>query len=117
MLRRRKMRCPKAHRAGLGKTMLRYVFFQAEDGIRYCSVTGVQTCALPIFTAHYRVSEHSARIRFFTDSALNLLILVAILVQAYIYVRQWAVMEKHGRMMEGQLDVMRKSLLDRKSVV
>src|SRR5260370_11493975 len=25
-----------------------FVFFQAEDGIRYSSVTGVQTCALPI---------------------------------------------------------------------
>src|SRR5256885_8904235 len=24
------------------------VFFQAEDGIRYYKVTGVQTCALPI---------------------------------------------------------------------
>src|SRR5256885_11517655 len=24
-------------------------FFQAEDGIRYYKVTGVQTCALPIF--------------------------------------------------------------------
>src|SRR5437016_1250836 len=27
-----------------------YFFFQAEDGIRDWSVTGVQTCALPIFT-------------------------------------------------------------------
>src|SRR5262249_59364869 len=27
-------------------------FFQAEDGIRDWSVTGVQTCALPIFTCH-----------------------------------------------------------------
>ena len=26
-------------------------FFQAEDGIRDTSVTGVQTCALPIYTA------------------------------------------------------------------
>src|SRR2546430_8437272 len=26
-------------------------FFQAEDGIRYLTVTGVQTCALPIFGA------------------------------------------------------------------
>src|SRR5699024_6170104 len=26
-------------------------FFQAEDGIRYRNVTGVQTCALPIFAA------------------------------------------------------------------
>src|SRR5690606_39404134 len=25
-------------------------FFQAEDGIRYFHVTGVQTCALPIFS-------------------------------------------------------------------
>src|SRR5699024_11813559 len=26
-------------------------FFQAEDGIRYRNVTGVQTCALPIYGA------------------------------------------------------------------
>src|SRR5688572_30855999 len=29
--------------------MPRRFFFQAEDGIRYLTVTGVQTCALPIF--------------------------------------------------------------------
>src|SRR2546430_4189555 len=29
-----------------------FFFFQAEDGIRDLTVTGVQTCALPIFTAH-----------------------------------------------------------------
>src|SRR5688500_19074999 len=29
-------------------------FFQAEDGIRVYKVTGVQTCALPIFPAHGR---------------------------------------------------------------
>src|SRR5437763_11709652 len=28
-----------------------FFFFQAEDGIRDTSVTGVQTCALPIFSA------------------------------------------------------------------
>src|SRR5690606_39538358 len=33
--------------------------FQAEDGIRDFHVTGVQTCALPIFEAH-RVDEASA---------------------------------------------------------
>ena len=26
-----------------------YIFFQAEDGIRDYKVTGVQTCALPIY--------------------------------------------------------------------
>src|SRR3712207_8312120 len=30
------------------------VFFQAEDGIRDIGVTGVQTCALPIYVGHYR---------------------------------------------------------------
>src|SRR5260370_3253252 len=29
-------------------------FFQAEDGIRDSSVTGVQTCALPICSHHWR---------------------------------------------------------------
>src|SRR2546430_4335495 len=29
-------------------------FFQAEDGIRDLTVTGVQTCALPISSAHSR---------------------------------------------------------------
>src|SRR5437763_6689110 len=29
-------------------TIFTYFFFQAEDGIRDTSVTGVQTCALPI---------------------------------------------------------------------
>ena len=29
-----------------------YFVFQAEDGIRGGTVTGVQTCALPIFSIH-----------------------------------------------------------------
>src|SRR5687768_18417071 len=29
-----------------------FFFFQAEDGIRDVAVTGVQTCALPIFFEH-----------------------------------------------------------------
>src|SRR2546430_8512716 len=30
-----------------------FFFFQAEDGIRVLTVTGVQTCALPIFFGNY----------------------------------------------------------------
>src|SRR2546430_3359064 len=30
-----------------------FFFFQAEDGIRDLTVTGVQTCALPILMGHY----------------------------------------------------------------
>src|ERR1022692_5222208 len=32
--------------------------FQAEDGIRYYKVTGVQTCALPIYLRVKRVAGH-----------------------------------------------------------
>src|SRR2546430_7320030 len=35
-----------------------FFFFQAEDGIRDLTVTGVQTCALPIFTTHHH-EDHS----------------------------------------------------------
>src|SRR3989440_4004888 len=35
-----------------GVLLLFFFFFQAEDGIRDLIVTGVQTCALPIFSGH-----------------------------------------------------------------
>src|SRR5207245_3332628 len=35
-----------------------YFFFQAEDGIRDATVTGVQTCALPIFADEALVSAN-----------------------------------------------------------
>src|SRR5467141_3960197 len=44
-----------------------FFFFQAEDGIRDSSVTGVQTCALPIWLRRrgdYRASESGAAPRF-----------------------------------------------------
>src|SRR5688572_32737580 len=41
--------------------MSRCFFFQAEDGIRDLTVTGVQTCALPIYLADYPCDAHLAR--------------------------------------------------------
>src|SRR2546429_4060250 len=44
----------------LGIRSSRVFFFQAEDGIRDVAVTGVQTCALPIFVGdvlHSRVAR------------------------------------------------------------
>src|SRR5206468_10134369 len=41
--------CRSARRR-LMRIQLSFFFFQAEDGIRDLIVTGVQTCALPIFT-------------------------------------------------------------------
>src|SRR5256885_13266210 len=45
--------------------MAGFFFFQAEDGIRDYKVTGVQTCALPIFRNLFR---QSVRRRLRSDS-------------------------------------------------
>src|SRR5256886_8067130 len=47
------------------------VFFQAEDGIGYLTVTGVQTCALPISTTAPPRSRASARIARSTDGEIG----------------------------------------------
>src|SRR5256885_2407004 len=39
----------------LATRLLLFFFFQAEDGIRDYKVTGVQTCALPIYQDQHRV--------------------------------------------------------------
>src|SRR5258707_7590078 len=38
------------HRSLVERATMSILFFQAEDGIRDIGVTGVQTCALPIFS-------------------------------------------------------------------
>src|SRR5437762_6893220 len=42
--------------ANLRVVVFVFFFFQAEDGIRDTSVTGVQTCALPIFYVERKVA-------------------------------------------------------------
>src|SRR5437867_9096595 len=44
---------------GTGFFVLFFFFFQAEDGIRDRTVTGVQTCALPIFFPDQEIVVHS----------------------------------------------------------
>src|SRR2546421_5928845 len=44
-------------------TVYRYFFFQAEDGIRDLIVTGVQTCALPIWAVHPSIIVLRAAVR------------------------------------------------------
>ena len=50
-----------------------FFFFQAEDGIRDTSVTGVQTCALPIFI-NYHIKLNKI-ISFVTNILLSFFIL------------------------------------------
>src|SRR2546429_1711548 len=46
-----------------------YFFFQAEDGIRDVAVTGVQTCALPIYIEHrLKVAGYSGDPLFAPDA-------------------------------------------------
>src|SRR5256885_2616352 len=46
-----------------------FFFFQAEDGIRDYKVTGVQTCALPIYPISLRSPEASAARRLLRTRA------------------------------------------------
>src|SRR2546430_12049049 len=40
-----------------------FFFFQAEDGIRDLTVTGVQTCALPILAAREKIPDKGQEMR------------------------------------------------------
>src|SRR2546430_15103751 len=46
-------------------------FFQAEDGIRDLTVTGVQTCALPISTAAHITRTSQSRTASWTASCIS----------------------------------------------
>src|SRR5215475_14455183 len=48
-----------------------FCFFQAEDGIRYFHVTGVQTCALPIYIAGIGAPIAALGIGLFLDHQLG----------------------------------------------
>src|SRR5699024_11403873 len=43
------------------ETRLYYFFFQAEDGIRDRNVTGVQTCALPIYDENTKEKSYALK--------------------------------------------------------
>src|SRR5690606_25456972 len=51
-----------------------FFFFQAEDGIRDFHVTGVQTCALPIWT----LKDEIARAQFFAHNATTKIVPILI---------------------------------------
>src|SRR5690625_6156843 len=53
------------------------LFFQAEDGIRDGHVTGVQTCALPIFIVVIYVFAGGAFADVYTDAVQAVLMAIA----------------------------------------
>lgn len=79
---------------------------------------GIVGFATLVVVGVFFVTVNSERIRFVTVNVLSLLVLLAILVQTYIYNKQWQVMQQGlagtDRMiekMQGQLDVMRQQVV------
>src|SRR5699024_11859065 len=52
-------------------TIFSIFFFQAEDGIRDRNVTGVQTCALPIYLSIKRSTENGKLISSYKKESIN----------------------------------------------
>src|SRR5207248_6422107 len=69
-----------------------FFFFQAEDGIRDRTVTGVQTCALPIFTPYGKRGPN--RTGLIVTIALHLLLIAVYLLQPKV--------EKHAPPKSGE---------------
>ena len=70
-------------------------FCQAEDGIRDYDVTGVQTCALPIFAV---VAVFSAALMWLEFRyALRISMAAAVAVAAYAYYLRACVRRREGR--------------------
>src|SRR5258707_170314 len=67
-----------------GITSIRFFFFQAEDGIRDIGVTGVQTCALPIYpTTHEGKSDELVP----TSTTFRCLVTLALVCQLWVKAR------------------------------
>jgi len=54
------------------------------------------------------------RVKFFTANLLSLFILIAVVVQAYIYRRQWEAMQRQGTAMQAQLAAMQDQAISMK---
>src|SRR5207253_6488593 len=70
-------------------------FFQAEDGIRDGHVTGVQTCALPIFAFYYSVEgrkrfvKSKPLVKYMLDRYLGWLTIICVVAFPIIFSRAY----------------------------
>src|SRR2546430_13163798 len=87
------------------RAIIVFFFFQAEDGIRDLTVTGVQTCALPIYRQNPAVAACSFRP---LERALVRLVLV-LRQPAHEQRREAAVRQMRRRVLDDSLD--RKSVV------
>src|SRR5687768_18345163 len=96
-----------------------FFFFQAEDGIRDVAVTGVQTCALPIFALDappegtvslYYVSRRTDALR------LSLAVLRDELAQVQADLVQLKRSEEHTSELQSRLHLVCRLLLEKKKL-
>src|SRR2546427_8009961 len=81
-----------------------FFFFQAEDGIRDLTVTGVQTCALPIWTSSATSAPTCASVRRWTGSMTR--------ITAVSGPRS----EEHTSELQSQSNLVCRLLLEKKSI-
>src|SRR2546429_6373261 len=92
-----------------------FFFFQAEDGIRDVAVTGVQTCALPIYTtASMRISGvfHTGDAQGFVATIVSYLPLRA--RQAADGSTRLTKIEEHTSELQSRLHLVCRLLLEKK---
>src|SRR5690606_40256888 len=105
------------------------IFFQAEDGIRHFHVTGVQTCALPIYDEDVLALELGAhRVELLLHRLLALLLArhdegpadVAVLVEALAVLDAEATRdrsEEHTSELQSRENLVCRLLLEKKKAI
>src|SRR5256886_7428872 len=88
--------------------LILFFFFQAEDGIRDLTVTGVQTCALPILARHVLVTGGAGYVGSHACKALASAGYTPIAYDNLVHGHEWAV--RWGRLEKG--DILDKVRLD-----
>jgi hypothetical protein len=73
--------------------------------------------ALLIVVGKFFVNQHSERIKFVTVNTLSLFVLLAILVQAYIYSKEWRVMRQSLRQTDKMIETMQHGLSQTAQVI
>lgn len=87
-----------------------------RDWARWLIAAGLLAFAILVLVSRY-LPNLTERVKFFTENALSLCVLAAIVVQAYIYRRQWEVMktqegvlERQAKSFEAQVAAMQEQL-------
>ena len=77
----------------------------SDTNLRWIAIALITLLAVLLFISVF-LPNMTERVKFFTVNALSLSVLAAIMVQTYIYRRQWEAMQQQHNAMQKQLDAM-----------